>query len=63
MRLSDDEVAARQAANRLRLRSLLGDFEALGMTPVLVSSDDREEILRSFLDWSERRGFERGRVW
>jgi hypothetical protein len=63
VRLSDDEVRARQAANRLRLRRLLGEFEALGMTPVLVSSDDREEVLRAFLDWSERRGFERGRVW
>jgi uncharacterized protein (DUF58 family) len=63
VRLSDDEVAARKGANRLRLRRLLGEFEALGMTPVLVSSDDREEILRSFLDWTERRGFERGRVW
>jgi hypothetical protein len=63
VRLSDDEVAARRAANRERLRTRLADFEGLGMTPVLVSSADREEILRAFLDWSERRGHERGRVW
>jgi hypothetical protein len=63
VRLSDDEVAARRAANRERLRSLLAGFESLGMSPVLVSSDDRDEILLAFLGWSERRGFVRGRVW
>jgi hypothetical protein len=63
VRLSADEVAARREANRRRLGRLLADFAALAMTPVLVSSADREEILRSFLDWSERRGFEQGRVW
>jgi uncharacterized protein (DUF58 family) len=63
VRLSADEVAARRDANRERLRARLADFEGLGMTPVLVSSADREEILRAFLDWSERRGHERGRVW
>jgi hypothetical protein len=63
VRLSDDEVAARRAANRERLGRLIAGFEALGMPPVLVSSDDRDEILLAFLGWSERRGFEQGRVW
>lgn len=63
VRLSADEVAARREANRRRLRGLLDDFEALAISPVLVSSADREEILRAFLDWSERRGPAQGRVW
>jgi uncharacterized protein (DUF58 family) len=63
VRLSEDEVAARRAANRRRLRELRDDLESLGMGPVLVSSADRDDILRAFLDWSERRGAERGRVW
>jgi hypothetical protein len=63
VRLSADEVAARRDANRRRLRELVAELETLGMAPVLVSSSDREEILRAFLDWSEERGFARGRVW
>jgi uncharacterized protein (DUF58 family) len=63
VRLSEDEVAARRAANRERLRGLLAGFETLGMPPVLVSSEDRDEILLAFLGWSELRGFVRGRVW
>jgi uncharacterized protein (DUF58 family) len=63
VRLSGDEVAARRAENRRRLGRLLAGFEGLGMPPVLVSSADREEILLAFLGWSERRGFEQGRVW
>jgi uncharacterized protein (DUF58 family) len=63
VRLSADEVAARRDANRRRLRELRAELDALGLGPVLVSSADREEILRAFLDWSEQRGFARGRVW
>ena len=63
VRLSADEVAARRDANRRRHAELVAGFEWLGLTPVLLSSADREEILRAFLDWSGRRGFERGRVW
>jgi uncharacterized protein (DUF58 family) len=63
VRLSEDEVVARRAANRARLAGLVSGFEALGMPPVVVSSDDREEVLLAFLGWTERRGFERGRVW
>lgn len=63
VRLSEDEVAARRAANRARLEGLVAGFETLGMPPVLVSSADRDEILLAFLGWSELRGFVRGRVW
>jgi uncharacterized protein (DUF58 family) len=63
VRMSADEVAARRDANRRRLRELVAGLETLGMGAVLVSSSDREEILRAFLDWSERRGLARGRVW
>jgi uncharacterized protein (DUF58 family) len=63
VRLSRAEVAARQAANRERHAALLEEFEARGLTPVLVSSSEREEILNAFLRWHEQRGLERGRVW
>jgi hypothetical protein len=63
IRLSDDEVAAQRAANRARLERLETDFELSGSTPVLLSSSDRDEVLRAFLHWSERHGSMRGRVW
>jgi uncharacterized protein (DUF58 family) len=63
VRLSEDEVAARQAANRRRLARLRAEFEARGSTPILISSSDRQSVLQAFLDWSEQRGSERGRVW
>jgi hypothetical protein len=63
VRLSPDEVVARRDANRRRLARLLHRFEGLGTTPVLLSAQDPDEIYAVFLDWSERRSAERGRVW
>jgi uncharacterized protein (DUF58 family) len=63
VRLSRKEVEARRDANRLRLARLLEDFEARDLDPVLISSAEREEILRAFLDWHERRGLGRRRLW
>jgi len=55
VRVSAKEARERRAANEERRRALLETFAALDLDPVLVSSDDRAEILASFLDWSERR--------
>jgi uncharacterized protein (DUF58 family) len=63
IRLSEDEVATRRAANRRRLNRLRAEFEARGSTPIVVSSSDPQEIFQTFLDWSEQRSSERGRVW
>ena len=63
VRLSDDEVRARREANRSRLAELVREFERLGMTPLVVSTSDREEIFREFVDWADRRVAERARVW
>ena len=63
VRLSRQEVEDRRRANRERLAALLGELEARDLTPVLVSTADPEQILRSFLDWHERRGVTHGRAW
>jgi uncharacterized protein (DUF58 family) len=55
VRLSTREARRRQAENEQRRRRLLRDFDALGLVPVLVDSDDPEEILRSFIAWAEAR--------
>jgi uncharacterized protein (DUF58 family) len=63
VRLSRAEVEARGAANRARRAALLAELEARELAPVLVDSADPEEILRGFVEWSDRRGTSRGRVW
>jgi uncharacterized protein (DUF58 family) len=63
VRLSKAEVEARRASNRHRLARLLLDCEGRALTPVLISSSEREEILGAFLRWHEHRCLERGRVW
>jgi uncharacterized protein (DUF58 family) len=63
VRLSKAEVEARRASNRGRLARLLAECEERALTPVLISSSEREEILRAFLRWHEQRCLERGRVW
>jgi uncharacterized protein (DUF58 family) len=63
VRLRDDEVAARRASNRRRLAELQAEFKARGCTPIVLSSSDRQAILLAFLDWTEHRRSERGRVW
>lgn len=62
VRLSRGEVEERRAANRGRLAKRFDDFAALSLAPVLISSAEREEILRAFLDWHEARDFGRGRL-
>lgn len=54
-RVSAKDARRRRAANEQRRRQLLADFEALGLTPVLIDSDEPEQILRGFIAWSEAR--------
>lgn len=55
VRLSAREVAERREANEARLQSLLADFRAFELEPVLLSSSDPGEILGSFIGWAEGR--------
>jgi uncharacterized protein (DUF58 family) len=53
--LTSREVAARREANEERFQGLVQSFQDLDIDPVLVSSDNRDEILGSFLEWAEAR--------
>ena len=55
VRLTRAEAAARRTANERRLDELLRLFARLDLDPVLLSSEDRREILAAFLSWHERR--------
>jgi uncharacterized protein (DUF58 family) len=55
VRLSGREAALRREANEERYAALLQTFTELDIDPVLVSSDSRDEILGSFLEWAEGR--------
>lgn len=55
VRLTAKEVAARREANEERLESLLGDFRALDLDPVLLSSSEPSELLTEFLTWTDLR--------
>ena len=55
VRLTAKEVAARREANEERLETLLGDFRALDLDPVLLSSSEPFELLTEFLTWTELR--------
>jgi uncharacterized protein (DUF58 family) len=61
IRLRRKEAAARKAENEERTRDLLETFRTLDFDPVLVSSNDRAEILSEFLAWTAlRRARRRG---
>jgi uncharacterized protein (DUF58 family) len=55
VRLSAREVAERRQANEARLESLVADFRAFELEPVLISSSDPSEVLTSFIGWAEGR--------
>jgi hypothetical protein len=48
-------VAERREANEQRLDALHGTFAGLRLEPVLLSSDEPDQILASFLHWHDRR--------
>jgi hypothetical protein len=55
VRLTRREAVAQRDANEERFRGLLQSFRELDLDPVLVSSDNRDQILGSFLEWAEAR--------
>jgi uncharacterized protein (DUF58 family) len=55
VRLTRREAVAQRDANEERFRGLLQSFTELDLDPVLVSSDNRDQILGSFLEWAEAR--------
>lgn len=61
VRLTASEAAERRAANEERLRGLMATFREADLDPIVVSSNDREQILSQFLVWSATRRFGRGR--
>ena len=54
VRLSAREALERRQANERRLDQLLTGFRTLRLEPVLLSSSDRDDVLRQFVAWSER---------
>jgi uncharacterized protein (DUF58 family) len=62
VRLRAREAAARRAENEARRDRLLTELLTLGIEPILVSSAEREELLRAFLVWADERQFRRGRA-
>ena len=55
VRLTRREAATRREANEQRLARVLRAFAALELDPVLLSSDDRVEILSAFMRWHDLR--------
>jgi uncharacterized protein (DUF58 family) len=55
VRLTRREAVAQRDANEERFRGLLQSFTELDLDSVLVSSDNRDQILGSFLEWAEAR--------
>jgi uncharacterized protein (DUF58 family) len=55
VRLTRREAAVHREANEQRLARLLRAFAALELDPVLLSSDDRVEILSAFMRWHDLR--------
>jgi uncharacterized protein (DUF58 family) len=55
VRLTASEASARRRVNEERIGRLIDAFRDLDLEPVVVASDDRAEILGSFLEWAEVR--------
>ncbi len=55
IRLRRDEAEARRRANEARLASLLADFRALGLEPIVLGSADERDVLQAFTAWGETR--------
>ena len=59
VRLRRKEIAARRRANEERTASLVESFRQLDLDPVIVSSNDKADLLEAFLGWSELRRIRR----
>lgn len=60
VRLSGREAARRRDENESRTQQLLEGFRMLDLSPVLVSTTDREQIFYAFLEWADERVWMRG---
>jgi len=61
VRVTAREAAERKAANEERLDGLMTTFEASDLDPIVLSSNDPEQILSEFLVWAAVRRSGRGR--
>ena len=55
VRLKRREIEARREANEQRMLDLIDGFRLLDIDPIVLSSDDKSEILAPFLMWTELR--------
>jgi hypothetical protein len=62
VRLSAREAELRRGEHEARLDRLLTEFMTLGIEPIVVSSNDGDEIFSAFLSWADERQFRRGRA-
>ena len=60
VRLSQSEAAQQRLESERRWARLVADFRALGVDPVVVSSDDPAAIASDFLGWADERMYARG---
>jgi len=60
VRLSRREVQERRRANEERREALVDGLARIGLDPVLVSSEDPQDVLRAFVAWAELRFFAGG---
>jgi len=61
VRLTANEAEERRSANAERLRGLLAAFRETNLDPIVVSSNDPEQVLSEFLVWAATRRSGRGR--
>jgi uncharacterized protein (DUF58 family) len=54
-RLTRREAHARRLANEERLASILVEFDALGLDPIVLSRHDEESVYEAFRSWAEAR--------
>jgi len=62
VRLRAEEVIDRRRENEERRAALIERLRGLDLEPVLLSSDDEEEILGAFLEWADWRQVARTRL-
>jgi hypothetical protein len=60
--LRADEVRARRAENEERRAALIERLRDLDLEPVLISSEEPDDILGAFLEWSDWRQVARTRL-
>ena len=59
IRLSRGEARSRRLANEERFAAIVAELESIGLEPVVLASDDREQVFQRFLAWAEGRAYRR----